>query len=178
MAESAILCDGCGQAAAPGHIARRLKRLEEMTQFRPIHVQALFLGAVSPAEDGAYLYSSDTQPRGQAAELLTSVGIDYAGREKAAVLAEFQRRGFLLTYVLDCPAAELDAARLHGALEKRLSATLTRVRRSFKPKRVIPLGREMAALLPQLSAASLEAKLVLSDGAPAAWSEAGKVLSA
>jgi len=50
-----LVCDGCGQSADAEHIARRLKRLENMTRYRPIHIQALLMGAASPAEDGDHL---------------------------------------------------------------------------------------------------------------------------
>src|SRR5207249_10650226 len=40
-------CDGCGQAASAEHIARRLRRLEWATRFRPVHIHTLLRGGVA-----------------------------------------------------------------------------------------------------------------------------------
>src|SRR6266478_9620777 len=132
---SEILCDGCGQPAGPGHIARRLKRLENMTRYRPIHVQVLFLAATGPAADTEYLYSAEGEFAGGGAELLRALGIEVSGRTVEAVLTEFQRRGYVLAYVLEC-AEEKTGGKVMTSLAQRIPATLTRIRRSFKPKRL------------------------------------------
>src|SRR2546427_6593769 len=85
MNESMLLnCDGCGQPASPEHVAKRLKRLEWATRFRPLHISVLFLGAVSPAEDAGYLYSGagEAEDRsqkqaclGEAARILEACGL-------------------------------------------------------------------------------------------------------
>src|SRR5215469_16919242 len=80
MPSSTILCDGCGQAATADHIARRLKRLEKMTRYRPIHVQTLLVGAVSPENDGDDLYSAEGEFRGEGADFLRALGIIQGGR--------------------------------------------------------------------------------------------------
>src|ERR1700751_3810700 len=95
-----ILCDGCGQAASQEHIARRLKRLENMTRYRPIHVQALFLGAMRPVEDHDHLYSAIETFQGEGLEALRALGVEQAGRSVAETLAGLQRMGILLTHVL------------------------------------------------------------------------------
>ena len=172
-----ILCDGCGQAAGPEHIARRLKRLENMTRCRPIHVQALFLGAVSPAKDAEHLYSSEGGFAGEGAALLRALGVNTLDRSVDATLAEFQRRGFLLAHVLDC-AEENDngsgEGELRESLRRRIPATITRIRRSFKPKRVVLVGAELAEFVPQFTAANFDAALILRNGRPFHWSEIGE----
>src|SRR5213593_3601449 len=59
-------CDGCGQAASAEHIARRLRRLEWATRFRPVHIHTLLLGGVAPREDAEFLYAPGDEFRGEA----------------------------------------------------------------------------------------------------------------
>jgi hypothetical protein len=166
---SEIRCDGCGQAASQQHIARRLKRLENMTRYRPIHVQALFLGAMSPAEDRDYLYSAEETFHGEGAEALRALGVEQAGRSVADTLASLQRMGFLLTHVLECPMNVAGATR--EALQSRLPATLARIRRSYKPKRLVVVGADLADCVTQITVANLEAVVVLQKGQPFEWAE-------
>jgi hypothetical protein len=189
--DGTIVCDGCGQVATPEHIARRLKRLEKMTRYRPIHVQVLFLGAVSPAEEEEYLYSAPDESAqeagaeggsvqhnsksgallGEGAQLLQALGMESVGRSAEAMLAEFQRRGFLLAHVLECPGERGASAVPIEALRTRFPATIARIRRSFKPRRVVLLGADLADMVPELVAAKLDAPLVLRNGYPFEWNE-------
>ncbi len=57
------------------------------------------------------------------------------------------------------------------SLAQRIPATLTRIRRSFKPKRLVLLGAELTEFIPQFMAANLDATLVLRDGEPFEWNE-------
>lgn len=164
---SEIRCDGCGQIASQEHIARRLKRLENMTRYRPIHVQALFLGAMSPTEDCDHLYSAAETFHGEGAEALRALGVEQAGRSVAETLAGLQRMGFLLTHVLECPV--MDATIRREALLARLPATLARIRRSYKPKRVVLVGAELAGCVTQITGANLDAMIVLQNGQPFEW---------
>ena len=173
-----ILCDGCGQPAQPEHIARRLKRLENTTRYRPIRVQALFLGVVSPLESGEHLYSAQGAFRGEGATLLAALGVDPAGRSVEEVLSDFQRRGYLFAHLIECGEKASDARVCREALARRIAATLTRIRRSFKPKRVVLLGQELAEFIPQFVAANLDAVLILRDGRPFEWNEIGDGLLA
>jgi hypothetical protein len=170
---SEILCDGCGQPAGPGHIAQRLKRLENMTRYRPIHVQALFLAATGPAADAEYLYSTQGEFAGEGADILRALGIEVSGRTVEAALTEFQRRGYVLAYVLECAQENGSAAARREALQQRISSTIARIRRSLKPKRVVLLGSELTEFVPQLAAANLEATLILREGRPFEWNELG-----
>jgi len=172
----AILCDGCGQPAGPGHIARRLGRLENMTRYRPIHVQALFLAAIGPAADTEYLYSAQGEFAGGSAEILRALGIEVTARKVEAVLTEFQRSGYILAYVLECAQENGSAAARREALQQRISATIARIRRSWKPKRIVLLGNELTEFVPQLAAANLEATLILRKGRPFEWHELGERL--
>jgi len=144
------------------HIARRLKWLENMTRYRPIHIQTLFL-AVSPGEDAEHLYSAAGEFRGEGAALLKALGIETAGRSIEAALTDFQRRGYLLAHLLECPVVFANAEERNRALQARLAPAAMRIRRSLKPKRVILLGRELDSLVKQLGDANLGSELVLSE---------------
>ena len=176
MSLDELVCDGCGQAASQEHIARRLKRLENMTRYRPIHVQALFLRAMSPIEDRDHLYSVTETFHGEGAEALRALGVEQAGRSVAETLAGLQRMGFLLTHVLECPVSEPSARQ--EAIQNRLPATLARIRRSYKPKRVVLVGAELAGCVTQITGANLGAVIALQQGRPYEWAEIGPDLLA
>jgi len=164
----ALPCDGCGQAATAEHIARRLQRLEWTTRYRPVHVHTLLLGAFSPLRDEEFLYHSDGEFRGEAAQILEAVGISPAGKTRDAVHAEFQRAGFFLTHVLECPLE--DEGNLQGGIQavlrKRLAAVATRIRRSLKPKRVMAITEELAVVLDDIVAMDLGCPVLLDHGKP------------
>jgi hypothetical protein len=144
-----------------------------MTRYRPIHVQALFLGPASAADAEEYLYSARNGFTGEGAALLQALNVETSGRTVESVLTEFQRRGYLLAHVLDCGEEFGNGAVRREALARRIPATLTRIRRSFKPKRVVLLGQELAEFVPQFMAANLDAALILRDSKPFEWDEIG-----
>src|SRR5215475_2869494 len=126
MTATTLRCDGCGQPASPEHTTRRLQRLEWMTRYRPVHVGTVLLGAYSPDADSDFLYSEAGEITGVAKHVLAACGIDAGGKTKEAVLTEFQRGGFLLGYVLECPLepeSRNDAA-LAALLKARMPAFL------------------------------------------------------
>src|SRR5260370_19472966 len=98
-----LTCDGCGQYAPPAHIARRLRRLEWATRYRPVHIQTLLLGGVAPREDAEFLYAPSGESRGEGENLLRAVGVSLAGKLAQDIHAEFQSAGFFLTHILECP---------------------------------------------------------------------------
>jgi hypothetical protein len=166
MPTNFLACDGCGQSATPEHIARRLKRLEWATRFRPVHIGALLLGGVSPLRENDFLYAGKFQ--GEAGRLLEGVGISPAGKSPEAVLSEFQRGGFFLTHVLECPLETEEAGTpfRESLLAERGSQVLTRVRRSLKPKRVVLISELLMPLVPRLSSAELGCPVFLDEGKP------------
>lgn len=143
-----LLCDGCGQAASAEHTAARLKRLEWATRFRPVHIQALLLGAAMPKRAEEFLYAPDGAFAGEAAQLLNAAGIVADGRTKEVVQAEVQRMGLFATYMLECPfdASANDGERIATLLERRLPAVLARIRRSLKPKKLVLISRALGPL--------------------------------
>jgi len=171
-------CDGCGQIASTEHIARRLQRLEWTTRYRPVHIHTLFLGSASPQTQEEFLYSPTGEFQGEAAAMLEASGVSTAGKTAEAVHAEFQRAGFFLTHVLECPVEPKSAATtaLPSLMERRLTAVAVRIRRSLKPKRVVLISRALETILAKFVALPLGCPLVLDGGKPFALdgSEMGK----
>jgi hypothetical protein len=157
-------CEACGQLASPEHIARRLRRLEWTTRYRPLHIQALLLSAVVPSDDANFLYSPDGQFQGEAGALLDALEFSREGKSADTILTEFQKRGLLFIHILECPLelARRDSS-LQELLERRVPGTLARIRRSLKPKRVLLLSPELAGVQGRFTEAELGVP-VFSDG--------------
>jgi hypothetical protein len=165
---SALVCDGCGQEALAEHIARRLQRLEWTTRYRPVHIHTLLLGAFSPRVENEFLYAPSEEFYGEAAQLFYAAGISMAGKAADTLQAEFQRAGYFLTHVLECP---LDGDRLKGPdiaalLKRRLQAVATRVRRSLKPKRVMAITEHLSPVVEDILALDLGCLVLLDGGKP------------
>jgi hypothetical protein len=158
-----LQCDGCGQAASPDHIARRLQRLEWTTRFRPIHVGTLLLGSVSPQKDSEFMYSPAGAWDGEAKLLLSAAGIASEGKSAEATLAEFQRGGFVLAHVLECPVNEKNVS-IQQLIASRLPQMLTRIRRSLKPKRLALISSNLQQFLPTLASSDLHCTILLDQG--------------
>lgn len=135
-----------------------------MTRYRPVHIQTLFLAAATPADDGEHLYSAAGSFQGEGAEALRAVGLQQSGKSVEETLAAFQRAGYLLAYILECPVA--DAALRGELLQRRLPATLARIRRSHKPKRVVLVGQDLQSVVTQITEANLDAVVVSDGGRP------------
>jgi hypothetical protein len=166
MPRDLLACDGCGQSASPEHIARRLVRLEWSTRYRPVHIAALLLGSVSPLAEEDFLYSGKFQ--GEAGRLLEAVGVSTPGKSPETVLSEFQRGGFFLTHVLECPleTSEVENSSYQSLLAERVSRVSTRIRRSLKPKRVVLISASLATLTARLASAELGCPVILDQGQP------------
>ncbi|MBS1842439.1 MAG: hypothetical protein JSS69_08225 [Acidobacteria bacterium] len=165
-AVKAIVCDGCGRESPSEHLARRFERLEQATRYRPIHMQAVFLGALSPKDSGAYLYGGEKQFTGEAAALLRALQIEAAGRNPDAVLSEFQRKGFFLTHVLECALdGEPENFDLAQALKKKLPLTMRKLRTSLRSKRIIVISPAMNSAIADLSAGQTGGEVILDGGA-------------
>jgi len=151
-----LLCDGCGQSASPAHLARRLQRLEWTTRYRPVHIQALLLGGIAPEADAAFLYCPEGNYQGEAANLLDALRISRTGNCADAILTEFQKRGLLLTHILECPLEPgVSPADAQLLLDIQLPAVIVRIRRSLKPKRLVLFSRELTTLAGKFSEAAL-----------------------
>ena len=165
MTTTTLLCDGCGQAASPEHVTRRLQRLEWMTRYRPVHVGTVLLAAYSPEADSDFLYAETAEITGEGKHLLTATGINATGKTKEAILTQFQRGGFLLGHVLECalePESRNEAA-LAALLKARMPAFLARLRRSFQPKCAASISSKLDPFLAGLTEKDLNCAQ-LSDG--------------
>jgi hypothetical protein len=136
-----------------------------MTRYRPVHVGTVLLGAYSPEADSDFLYSETAETTSEAARVLSAVGISPEGKTKESILSEFQRGGFLLGYVLECPLEpeSRNEAALASLLKARMRASLARLRRSFQPKRVASISSKLDSLFAGLTEKDLGCSL-LSDG--------------
>lgn len=162
-------CDGCGQLADSVHISRRLTRLAWATRFRPLHIQALLLCGIAPKADGEFLYSPNGLFYGEARAILRAAQITTEGKVAETVLAEFQKLGLMLAHVLECPLEEgTSPSEARTLLQAELPATIARIRRSLKPKRVLLLSKELQELAPKFHGADLPC-LVLPPGGGTFW---------
>ena len=163
-------CDGCGQHADSRHIALRLARLEWATRFRPIHIQTLLLSGIAPAHNDEFLYNPDGQFQGESGKLLQSLQISTAGKSAESVLTEVQQRGLMLIHVLECPlSAGVSSLEARALLENQLATTVTRIRRSLKPKQVLFISADLVPMVDKLFRTDL--------GCPAFPSTGGAFLS-
>lgn len=161
-----LICDGCGQAASAEHLAARFRRLEWATRWRPLHIQTLLLGAVAPTEDAEFIYSDAGEFSGEAAWVLGVAGVSGAGKPADAVHHELQRAGVFVAHVLDCPFdGNADRPELAALLAKRVPTTLTRIRRSIKPKQAVLIGEGFDSLLGAFTTEALGCEVIFDRGA-------------
>jgi len=162
-------CDGCGLPASPEHIAGRLRRLELSTRFRPVHIGILFVALAPPLrpEDEFYGPAESKEfsdPFLDALDIRTSTDKAAPGSDARATdsarLAEFQRRGYYLAYLSECPipANEASAA---SAIARLGPTLIRRIRFNYRPKLVAPLGEELLPLIEMLRAAGIDPVLTL-----------------
>ena len=163
-------CDGCGQETPPEHIGRRLQRLEWTTRYRPLHITTLFLGAAAPKDDADFLYAPGGKFNGEAGLILQASGISCKGKLPEGVLTEFQRGGFFLAHVLECPLERTDGnsnqAAVQALLEKRVPSLRARMRRSLKPKRIVLVSGWLRTLVKDLQDSALGCPLILDGDEP------------
>jgi hypothetical protein len=148
-------CDGCGQPADTAHISRRLERLAYATRFRPVHIQSLLLSGISPALDSGYLYSPQCTFQGEVEAIIQASQIVTQDKAHESILTEFQKLGLMLTYLLECPLEAGTDAKAQALMESQLPATIARIRRSLKPKRVLVLSNALSPFTARLRQSDL-----------------------
>jgi hypothetical protein len=154
-------CDGCGQLATSAHISLRLQRLAWATRFRPIHIQALLLAGIVPKLDSQFLYEPSSPCEGEARTILDAAQIPTEGKPKESLLAEFQKRGLMLTHVLECPLEnDVSPSKTLELLEQHLSATFARIRRSLKPRNVLLISADLQQLAAKLHLTDLSCPIL------------------
>jgi hypothetical protein len=164
-------CDGCGLPASPWHIAERIRRLELSTRFRPVHIGVLFVvlaPSVRPEDDFYDLANSTefTDPLLEALDIHSSkdgsaLELD-ASAAKAARLAEFQRRGYFLAGVSECPLRG-NAEPVASIFARLGPPLLRRIRFNYRPKHIAPIGKELSPLIETLKVAGLAPVLLLAN---------------
>jgi hypothetical protein len=165
-------CDGCGLPASPQHIAERVRRLELSTRFRPVHLGVLFV-ALAPAvrlEDDFYGPAESQEffdPFLEALEIPSAAARTAPGPEihaaDTARLAEFQRRGYYLAYLSECPIPE-DKEPPASTMARLGPTLIRRIRFNYKPKHIAPLGQELSPLVDILREAGVGPVLTLDHG--------------
>jgi hypothetical protein len=165
-------CDGCGLPASPEHIAERVRRLEQSTQFRPIHIHTLFL-ALAPAANTADDFYAPARAKEFFNPFMEALEISPSAEKSApeedaragdlARLAEFQHRGYFLTYLSECPL--LENKETAGQTIERLAPTLVRrIKFNYRPKQIAPLGQELSPMVEMLNSHGLGPVLTGVDG--------------
>ena len=165
-------CDGCGLPASPEHIAERVRRLELSTQFRPVHMGVLFVALAPPVRPENDFYGPAESkeffdPFLEALEISSSADKAAQGSDQRATgtarLTEFQRRGYYLAYLSECPISEQEEPA--ASTIARLGSTLIRrIRFNYRPKHIAPLGQELSPLVDMLRAAGIGPILTLDQG--------------
>ncbi|HET8923782.1 MAG TPA: hypothetical protein VFN26_12405 [Candidatus Acidoferrum sp.] len=133
-----------------------------------MHIHTLLLGSFSPVEERDFLYSPKGEFHGEAALLLNALEITAPGKTPDAVQGEFQRAGFFLTYVLECPVEPEDTRTtvIASLLAEQLPIAAARIRRSLKPKRVILVTKALEPILDNIMRSELGCPIVMDDGKP------------
>lgn len=140
-----------------------------------MHIGTLLLGAVSPAADEEFLYAGKFA--GEAGRVLEAVGISASGKSSEIVLSEFQRGGFLLAHLVECPLETRTNGQVsvEPLLAQRISPVMARIRRSLKPKRIVLISESLAPLLSKLNNTELGSPVILDEGQPFALDASGSI---
>jgi hypothetical protein len=167
-------CDGCGLPASPQHIADRLRRLELSTRYRPVHIGVLFV-ALSPAVRAEDDFYGPAESKEFFDPFLEALDIPQLSKDErrgtdgspadVARLMEFQRRGYYMVYVSECPIPKEQES--SDSTIARLAPTLIRrIRFNYRPKHIAPLGDDLFPLADLMKKAGLVSILTLPNGRP------------
>jgi len=165
------VCEGCGTRTDEAHVARRAERLQMAARFRPVQIKVLFLDAAPPdrTEDFFYCAAKNRASRSVASrsffdELGKTLGPGLVAPNEEGALAEFRRRGYFLTYAVECPFE--NEGELHAALRRLAPTALKRVQYSLKPSYVVPLGSSTKELVRLFGLIGWGDHLVLDNAGP------------
>jgi hypothetical protein len=177
-----IVCDGCGLPASAEHVAERIKRLELATRYRPIHINLLFvlLQPMPRVEDDFYgppelrdFFDLLMGALGISADLAKPRTAQDRSAPYVSQLLEFQRRGYFLAYLSECPAkppspatpsAEESAAR--DCVSRLAPTFIKRIQFNYKPKNVALLGTHLQPLAEILGRSDVGPLMLLDHGRP------------
>jgi hypothetical protein len=188
---NSLRCDGCGFPATEEHINRRLERLELATRFRPVHIHILFVG-LAPSLSWKDDFYRAPESDGFFETFLDALGIQGPAEEtdphtnrhevNAAKLVEFQRRGYFLTYLSECPLESTvvgtGVVGESGDLISSLAPTLVkRIQFNYRPRHIVFLEKGLDPLREILAQAGADGLLVLDRGEPLHLPGAGDAAS-
>jgi hypothetical protein len=171
-ASSRIICDGCGLPASPDHISERVARLEFATRFRPVHINTLFVAAAPlPGRENDFYIPPESQEF--FASFMKAIGVSNSEEGKAAgadkqesniaKLEEFQRRGYYLAYLAECPLPTTDTAAT--AIARLASTLVRRIQFNYRPKHIAIWDEGLSPLIGIFEKAGV-GSLLLPDGKP------------
>ena len=166
------VCEGCGTRTDDAHIARRSTRLELASRLRPARIRVLFLDGAPPARIEDYFYRPALNPADRSLgarrfleELMKAAGIPLtADSREQTLLSEFQRKGFFLTYAIECPFEEQDDPK--GALRRLARTVMKRVQSVYDPAYMVPISQPTAELIRLFGMIGWGDRLVLDNGLP------------
>ena len=166
------VCEGCGTRTDEAHIARRTTRLDLASRLRPARIRVLLLDGAPPSRIENYFYRAALNPADRSLgarryfeELMKAAGVTVAaGSQETALLAEFQRKGFFLTYAVECPFEEQDDPK--GALRRLAPTVMKRVQSVYDPAYMVPISQPTAELIRLFGMIGWGDRLVLENGLP------------
>ena len=147
------VCEGCGTRTDEAHIQSRAERIELAGRYRPTQIKVLFLDSAPPTKPEDYFYRAapDRSARSLASrmyfdELVKATGSSAtSASQEDSALSEFRRRGFFLSYGVECPFES--EGELHAALRRLAPTALKRVQYSLQPNYIVPLGSATKELI-------------------------------
>lgn len=165
-------CDCAESDVSESHVRERIARIERASRFRPVHIRILLLDAAPAAslQDDFYFSAADRSSRSLYSrmyfdELAVASGISrdsLSSLDESAALADFQRRGFFLAHVVECPIEDQQA--LRHTVNRLAPALLRRLDTSYKPKHVVPIGQAVSEIIPFLQMSGWGSRLILAKG--------------
>lgn len=166
------VCEGCGTRTDDAHVARRATRLDLASRLRPARIRVLLLDGAPPSRIENYFYRAALNPADRSLgarryfeELMKAAGVPIAaGSQETTQLAEFQRKGFFLTYAVECPFEEQDDPK--GALRRLAPTVMKRVQSVYDPAYMVPISQPTAELIRLFGMIGWGDRLVLENGLP------------
>jgi len=166
------VCEGCGTRTDDAHVARRATRLDLASRLRPARIRVLLFDGAPPSRIEDYFYRAALNPADRSLgarryfeELMKAAEVPVAaGSLETVLLAEFQRKGFFLTYAVECPFEEQDDPK--GALRRLAPTVMKRVQSVYDPAYMVPISQPTAELIRLFGMIGWGDRLVLENGLP------------
>ena len=166
------VCEGCGTRTDDAHLARRATRLELASRLRPARIRVLFLDGAPPSRVEDYFYRAALNPADRSLgarryfeELMKAAGIPLgADSRESTLLADFQRKGFFLTYSIECPFEDQQDPK--GALRRLAPSVMKRIQSVYDPAYMVPISQPTAELIRLFGMIGWGDRLVLDNGLP------------